>query len=251
MDRRTPRKRAAGFLADFVRRKVDVIHVNGNPDAPLIAKQVTSVIPIVFAVAGDPVGTGLVASLARPGGNVPGLSNQLTDAAGKRVELLREVVPGLHRLAIMANVASTLSDREIGEVRMAAGGLGLEVITAEIRGPGDIAPAFDALKGRAEALYVANDGIFAANQLSRHLGIGCAAADDLCFTGMARSWRAALLWHELSGSLPGSAELVDKILRGTKPADIPVEQPTKFDVAVNLITAKALGLPFPSFSGSR
>ena len=238
------RERAAGFLADFVRRKVDVIHVNGKPDA-LIAKQVTSVIPIVFAVAGDPVGTGLVASLARPGGNITGLSNQLTDAAGKRVELLR-VVPGLHRLAIMANVASTLSDREIGEVRMAAGGLGLEVITAEIRGPGDIAPAFDALKGRAEALYVANDGIFAANRL-RVATLALGARLPTIFA--SREWLEVGGLLSFGTNFPArfrrSAELVDKILRGTKPADIPVEQPTKFDLAVNLITAKALGLTIP------
>ena len=113
-----------------------------------------SVIPIVFAAAADPVGTGLVASLARPGGNVTGLSLQATDLAGKKLELLREVVPGLRRLAIMVNVGSPIGVLEMGEVQAAARTLGLEVVTSEIRRAEDIAPAFEALKGRAEALYV-------------------------------------------------------------------------------------------------
>ena len=117
--------------------------------AVLAAKQATSVIPIVFAVAADPVGTGLVASLARPGGNVTGLSIQATDLAGKRLELLREVVPGLRRLAIMANAGYPDAVLEMGEVQAAARTLGLEVATFEIRRAEDIAPAFEALKGRA------------------------------------------------------------------------------------------------------
>ena len=125
----------------------------GNPTV-LAAKQATSVIPIVFAAAGDPVGTGLVASLARPGGNVTGLSIQPTDLVGKRLELLREVVPGLRRLAIMANVDNPAVVLEMGEVQAAARTLGLEVATFEIRRAEDIAPAFEALKGRADALYV-------------------------------------------------------------------------------------------------
>ena len=156
-------ERFAEIAAEFVRLKVDVIVTAGG--AVLAAKQATSVIPIVFAVAADPVGGGLVASLARPGGNVTGLSLQHTDLAGKRLELLREVVPGLRRLAIMANVGYSAAVLEMGEVQATARTLGLEVATLEIRRAEDIAPAFEALKGRAEALYVAADPLVTANRI--------------------------------------------------------------------------------------
>ena len=162
--RRDAAERFAEIAAEFVRLKVDVIVTAGT--APVLAaKQATSVIPIVFAVAGDPVGSGLVASLARPGGNVTGLSIQSTDLAGKRLELLREVVPGLRRLAIMANVGNPVAVLEMGEVQAAARTLGLEVVTLEIRRAEDIAPAFEALKGRAEALYVVTDPLVNTNRV--------------------------------------------------------------------------------------
>ena len=132
-------------FAEFVRLKVDVIVTHATANI-LAAKRGTSVIPIVFAAVADPVGLGVVDSLARPGGNITGLSNQFTDAAGKRVELLREVVPGLRRLAVLANVGIANAALEIGEVETAAQTLGLEVATSEIRKAEDIAPAFDALK---------------------------------------------------------------------------------------------------------
>jgi putative ABC transport system substrate-binding protein len=141
-------ERAAEIAAEFVRLKVDVIVTSGTPQT-LAAKQATSVIPIVFATAGDPVGSGLVASLARPGGNVTGLATMGADVAGKRLELLRQVVPGLNRVAIMGNVDNP--SLELSETRAAAGSLGLEVDTLEIRQAEDIAPAFEALKGRAGA----------------------------------------------------------------------------------------------------
>jgi len=144
-------ERFAEIAAELVRLKVDVILTSGTPEV-LAAKQATSVIPIVFATAGDPVGNGLIASLARPGGNVTGMSLQSNDTAGKRVELLREVVPSLRRLAILANVGNPFSVLELGEAQAAARALGLEVDTLEIRRPEDIAPAFEALKGRAQAL---------------------------------------------------------------------------------------------------
>src|SRR5262249_26825534 len=238
-------ERTREIAAEFVRLKVNVIHVTGNPEA-LIAKQATSVIPIVFAVAGDPVGTGLVASLARPGGNVTGLSNQLTDAAGKRLELLREVVPSLRRIAIMANAASTLSAREVAEVQVAAVTLGIETISAEVRQPADIVPAFDTFRGRADALYLANDALFAAYRL--HVTTLALAARLPTIFG-SREWLETgglmSFGSNFVARFRRSADLVDKILRGTKPADIPVEQPTKFDLSVNLITAKALGLTIP------
>jgi putative tryptophan/tyrosine transport system substrate-binding protein len=143
---------------------VDIIVTTATPPT-IAAKRATSVIPIVFAVAGDPVGTGLVASLARPGGNVTGLSLQATDLAGKRIELLREVVPGLRRLAIMGNVGNSQVVLEMGEVQAAARTLGLDVITSEIRRAEDIAPAFEAFKGRADALFVVLDPVISSNRL--------------------------------------------------------------------------------------
>jgi putative tryptophan/tyrosine transport system substrate-binding protein len=155
-------ERAAEIAAEFVRLKVDVIVTYGTPPT-LAAKQATSAIPIVFALAGDPVGTGLVASLARPSGNVTGLSLQLTELTGKRLELLREAVPDLRRLAILGNVGNPFTVLEIDEVQAAARTLGLEVHTPEIRRAQDIAPAFEALRGRADAIYVSTDPLVLTN----------------------------------------------------------------------------------------
>src|SRR5207253_1785719 len=146
-------ERFAEIAAEFVRLKVDVILTHNTPPT-IAAKQATSVIPIVFATAGDPVGSGIVASLPRPGGNITGLSGQAPDTAGKRIELLREIVPGLRRLAILADVGNPFTDRDIGEVDGAARALALEVEVFEIRRAEDIGPAFKALQGRAQALYV-------------------------------------------------------------------------------------------------
>ena len=148
-------ERFAEIAAEFVRLKVDVIVTAGG--AVLAAKQATSLIPIVFAVAADPVGGGLVASLVQPGGNVTGLSTQFTDLAGKRLELLREIVSSLRQLAIMANAGYPAAVLEMAEVRATARTLGLEVATLEIRRAEDISLAFEALKGRAEVLYVCSD----------------------------------------------------------------------------------------------
>ena len=160
-------ERFAEIAAELVRRKVDVI-VTSATEAIVAAKQATSVIPIVFAAAGDPVGTGLVASLARPGGNVTGLSIQQTDVAAKRLEILREAVPGLHRLAILANVGSPSVVLDMREVQATAGTLGLEVTTSEIRQGEDIAPAFEALKSRADALYVCIDPLVSTHRIRIH-----------------------------------------------------------------------------------
>src|SRR5215831_864764 len=147
-------ERFAEIAAEFVRLKVEVIVTRGTASV-IAAKQATAVIPIVFASVGDPVGTGLVASLARPAGNLTGLSNLLHDTATKRLELLREVVPNLRRLAILANVANPGTVLSMREVQVTAPTLGLDVATSEIRRAEDIAPAFEAFKGRAEALFAA------------------------------------------------------------------------------------------------
>src|SRR5262249_44717235 len=156
-------ERYAEIAAEFVRLKVDVI-VTYSTWPVLAAKQATSVIPIVFAVANDPVGANLVASLARPGRNVTGLSVQQADVAGKKLELLRAVCPGLRHLAIMANTGNPGVMLEMGEAQAAARTLGLEAIKVEIRRAEDIAPGFDALKSRAEALYVCTDPLVVTNR---------------------------------------------------------------------------------------
>jgi putative tryptophan/tyrosine transport system substrate-binding protein len=239
-------ERAHEIAAEFVRRKVDVIVTSGTPIVAVV-KQATSTIPIVFAVAGDPVGNGLVASLARPGGNVTGLSLLQIEIAGKRLELLHEVVPGLRRLGIMGNFSNPPLALELSEVQKMANRLGLEVVTCEIRRPEDIAPAFDTLKARAEALYVEADTLVVANR-TRIIILALAARLPAIFNSREYVKEGALLSYgpNFPELFRRAADYVDKILRGTKPGDIPVEQPTKLDLVINLTTAKALGLDVPS-----
>ena len=238
-------ERYVEIAAEFVRLKVDVIVTTGAA-AIVTAKQATSVIPIVFAAAGDPVGTGLVASLARPGGNVTGLSLQTTDLVSKRLELLREVVPGLRRLAILANVGSPIGVLEMREVQATAGTIGLEVTTSEIRRAEDISPAFDALKGRVDALYVVAEPLVTTNRI--RISILAVGARLPTMHGTWDNVEAGGLMS-YAANFPDlyrrAAEYVDKILSGAKPGDIPVQQPTKFDLVINLTTAKVLGLMIP------
>jgi putative ABC transport system substrate-binding protein len=238
-------ERLGELAAELVRLKVDVI-VTGGTRQVVAAKQATSVIPIVFAAVGDPVGTGLVASLARPGGNATGLSLQATDLAAKRTELLREVVPGLRRLAIVANSDTRAAVVEMREVQATARTLGLEVVTSEIRRPEDIAPAFEALKGRAEAVYVCNDPLVTTHRARINtlaLGVRLPAmynVREFVEAGGLMSYGPSFL-----DLYRRTADFVDRILRGAKAADIPVEQPTKYELFINLKTAKALGLTIP------
>jgi putative ABC transport system substrate-binding protein len=237
-------ERFAEIAAEFVRSKVDIIVTAGG--AVVAAKAATAVIPIVFAVASDPLGSGLVASLARPGGNVTGLSVQVPDVAGKRIELLRELVPGFRTMAIMANVGYPAAVLEMGEVQAAARTLGLEVTIVEIRRAEDIASAFETLKSRAEVLYVCVDPLTDTNRIR----INALALDARLPTisGFREDLEAGgLIFYgpNVSHLFRRAADYVDKILRGAKPADIPVEQPTKFDLVLNLTTARALGLTMP------
>jgi ABC-type uncharacterized transport system substrate-binding protein len=237
-------ERFAEIADEFVRLKVDVIVTVGG--AVPAAKQATSVIPIVFAAASDPVGSGLVANLQRPGGNITGLSIQAPDIAGKRLELLHEVIQDLRRLAILVNVDYSAAVQEMREAQAAAGKLGVEVTTLEIRKAEDIASAFETLKGRAEALYVT------ADPLLNTYRVRIITLANIARLPMISSFREIV---ESGGSMsygPDNRDLfrragdyVDKILRGAKPGDIPVEQPTKFDLVINLTTAKALGLTVP------
>jgi putative ABC transport system substrate-binding protein len=212
----------------------------------IAARQATSVTPIVFAIAADPVSTGIVGSLARPGGTVTGLSIQHPDTAGKRLELLREVVPELRQLAIMANVGFPDALLELGEVQPMAKTLGLEVATLEIRRAEDIAPAFESLKGRAQALYVCADPLLITNRVRINtLALGARLPTMFGLREYVEAGGLMSYGPNIPDMFRRSAEYVDKILRGAKPSDLPVEQPTKFDFIINLTTAKALGLNVP------
>jgi ABC-type uncharacterized transport system substrate-binding protein len=238
-------ERYAAIAAEFVRLKVDVIVTSGTPPV-LAAKQATAVIPIVFAAVSDPVGTGLVASLARPGGNVTGLANQISDTSGKKLEFLREVAPGLRRLAILANVSNPAVALEMGEVQAAARTFGLEVTTSEIRRAEDIAPAFEALKGRADALYVCADPLVNTHRIRVNtLALAARLPTMHGFREYVEAGGLMSYGYNVPDQFRRAADYVDKILRGAKPADLPVEQPTKFDLVINLTTAKALGLEVP------
>jgi putative ABC transport system substrate-binding protein len=237
-------ERFAEIAAELVRMKVDVIVNSGS--AVLALKEATSVIPIVFTAGSDPVGSGYVSSLARPGGNVTGLSLQATETAGKRVELLREIVPSLRRLAIVANPGNPSNTLDMGEAQAAAHTLGLEVAKFEFRRAEDIAPGFQALKSRGDALYVCNDPLFFTNRIRINaLALGARLPTTYGFREHVEAGGLMSYGANFPNLFRRAADFVDKILRGAKPGDLPVEQPTKFDLVVNLSTAKALGLAVP------
>jgi putative ABC transport system substrate-binding protein len=234
------------IAAEFVRLKVDLIVTSSTNDS-IVMKQVAPQIPMVFAVSGDPVGVGLVASLARPGGNVTGLSIQSPDSTGKRLQLLREIVPGLHRLAILANPGSPQAMLEVSEVQAAARTFGLDVATSEMRQTADVNSTFELLKSRADALYVVADPLVNTNRiLIGTLALGARLPMMCGFRELVEAGCLMSYGPNLPDLYRRAAEFADKILRGTRPSDIPVEQPTKFDLVLNLTTAKALGLVVPS-----
>jgi len=238
-------ERYAALAAEFVRRKVDVILTSGT--AADAVRLTTSTIPIVFAVAVEPLSSGLVTNLARPGGNLTGLSSQTGDLGGKRLELLRDVVPNLRRLAIMGNAGYSAAVREMSEVQATARALGLDVVMLEVRRAEDFAPSFAALKNRADALYISSESLISANRV-RIVILALAERIPTVYGEKFHVEAGGLMSY--GANLPDlfrrSAEYVDKILRGAKPGDLPVEQPTKFDLVINLITAKALGITVPA-----
>jgi putative ABC transport system substrate-binding protein len=237
-------ERYTEIAAEFVRLKVDVVVTSGG--AVGAVKEATSIIPIIFAVANDPLATGLVASLARPGANVTGLSNQASALAAKRLELLREVVPDLRTLAIMADVGYPAAALELAEIQAMARKLGLEEATLEVRQAADIAPALEGLKGRAQALYVVSDPLITTNRMRVNiLALGARLPTMHSVKDNVEAGGLLCYGPNYPELFRRAGDLVDKILRGTKPGDIPVEQPTKFDLVINLITAKALGLTIP------
>jgi putative tryptophan/tyrosine transport system substrate-binding protein len=232
------------IAAEFVRLKVDVILTVGS--AAIAAKKATSTIPIVFALAADPVGNGMVASLARPGGNTTGLSIQSTDLAGKRIELLREMFPDLRRLAVIANVNASSAVLEIAEAQAAARKLGIDVDVLEIRRAEEIAPAFGTLKSSVQAIYLCPDPLINANHARINtLALGARLPTMHPFRDYLGAGGLMSYGTNNADLFRRAGDYVDKILRGAKPSDLPVEQPTKFDLIFNLTTAKALGITVP------
>jgi putative ABC transport system substrate-binding protein len=236
--------RLAEFAAELVRLKVDVIVTTGTGVPPL--KQATSTIPIIFTIANDPLGSGLVTNLSRPVGNVTGLSQFAAELGGKRVEILREIVPALKRLAILANVGNPVTASEIRQVQEAARSLGLEIVNSEVRRGEDIAPAIEALKDRADAIYVQTDPMMNTHRVRiSSLALGArlptlSGIQEYVDAGILLSYGPSFL-----DLFRRTGDYVDKILRGAKPADLPVEEPTKFDMIINLTTARVLGLKVP------
>jgi len=235
---------AAEIAAEFVRLKAAVIVTNYS--GAFAAKQATSVIPIIFVLGNDPVGSGLVASLPRPGGNITGFSVQAAEVAGKRLELLRETVPRLRRLAVMAHAGFPDAALEIGHVEAAAHAQGIEVAPLQIRRAQDIAIAFESLNPQADALYVVQDAVVVANRtaivafaLTRRLPTIFSARDFVQAGGLLS------YGPNYPGVFRRAADYVDKIMRGAKPSDLPIEQPTKFDLVINLTIARALGVTIP------
>jgi putative ABC transport system substrate-binding protein len=232
------------LAAELVYLKVDIIVTQGEV-ATRAVKEATSTIPIVMATSGDPVGAGLVASLARPGGNVTGLSSVAPDLIGKQLQLLKEAVPQLSRVAILYNPTHVFAVLSVKEAQVAAPALGLTVHPLEVRAPDELGPAFDAMtRERAEALLAFGDPF----TITHARGILDLAAK--------RRRPTTCNWLESAGCLisygPNRLDMfrrvatfVDKILKGAKPADLPVEQPTKFELIINLKTAKELGLTIP------
>ena len=234
--------RMSEIAAEFVRLKVDVILTAGTA-ATLAAKQATSIIPVVFTTVADPVGTGVVGSLSRPGGNITGLSNQSAEIAGKRVALLGEIVPNLRRLAILANTSSPIGVMETSETQLAAQTVGVDTVALAIRRAEEIAPAIEGIKGRADALYIASEALMNTNRFR----INSLAQDARLPTmhgekGYVEAGGLMSYGASFTDMYRRAAEYVDKILRGAKAADLPVAQPTKFELAINAKIAKALGL---------
>ena len=238
--------RLSGLAAELVPRKVDVIVVDGTATA-IVAKAATTTIPIVFTLAGDPVGSGLAASLARPGGNVTGLSNLAAELSGKQLQLLKEAVPEASRVAFLYNPGNPATAPALNGAQAAARALGIQLQVLEVRRPNELGKAFSEMtKGRAGALLTVSDAIFTTERVQL---LKLAAKGRLPVMFSDREYVEAGGLMSYGTNFPDqyrcAATYVDKILKGAKPADLPVEQPTRFDLAINMKTAKGLGLTFP------
>jgi len=240
------RDRLPDLVADLVRLKVDIIVASVNTDA-LVAKKTTRTIPIVMASAGDPVATGLVDSLARPGGNITGLSQMAPEMAGKRLELLKEIVPKLSRVAVLWNPQGTTSTLNWKELQLPARELGVKLQSLEVQSLNDFDKAFkDATKARAGALSIMPDQLFAGNlRRIADLAVKSRLPSIFHLSEFADSGGLVAYGPDRPDQFRRAASYVDKILKGAKPADLPVEQPTKFEFIINLKAAKQIGLMIP------
>ena len=234
------------LIADLVRVKVDIIVTSVTNDA-LAAKNATREIPIVMVAAGDPVATGIVASLARPGGNITGLSQMNPELIGKRLELLKEIVPELSSVAVLWNPEDPISVLGWQEIQLPARKLAVEAHSLEVRSPGDLDKAFDeAARTRVGALVIMPNPVFVTN-LKRIADFAAQSRLPSIFHLREFAEAGGLVSYGVDRSdlFRRAATYVDKILKGANPADLPIEQPTKFELVVNLKTAKALGLGMP------
>jgi putative ABC transport system substrate-binding protein len=238
--------RLSGLAAELVGLKVDVIVTSGTP-ASLAAKQATRTIPIVMAQLADPVGAGLVASLARPGGNVTGLTTQDADLGGKRLELLLEVVPKVSRLALLIDETNPGTVLIVKGTQAAARSVGVQLQSLGVRDPGELDRAFSAMKeARADALIVESSSMLFTSR-TRLADLALKNRLPTVFAQREYAEAGGLMAYaaDFSDLFRRAATFVDKILKGAKPADLPIEQPTKFDFVINLKTANALGLTIP------
>jgi putative ABC transport system substrate-binding protein len=238
-------QRFDSYAAEFVKLGVDAIVTSGS--APVLAaKRATTTIPIVFAANADPVGSGLVESFSRPGGNITGVSAQSGEAPGREIEFLHQLVPGLRRLAIIANAGSPGSMFEMKAAETAAHALGLEAATFPLQGPNDLATAFYKIAGHVDAIYAVPDPLVSTVRLQL---IAMALQARLPSTFGSRDYveSGGLMCYgaNIANNFARAGDFVDKILRGAKPADLPVEQPTKLEFVINRRTAKNLGLTVP------
>lgn len=239
-------ERLAEFAREFVRLDVDVIVTHGAPGS-FAAKAATARIPIVVAVTADMVGVGLVASLSRPGGNVTGMTDQVTELSGKQVQLLKELLPDVKRVAVLANRTNPAAARTSEATETAARQLGLQVRSLEVRSLGEIEPALDAAaRGRAGAVVVAHDPL-TVNHRARIARLAVAKRLPIVSASTLFAEAGGLMSYgpDLARFFRRAAVFVDRILKGAKPSDIPVEQPTQFDLFINLRTARALGVTIP------
>ena len=239
-------ERLPALAAELVRLNVDLILTHGTP-GPLAAKQATTTIPIVVAIAGDPVGNGLVASLARPGGNITGLSLLAPELGGKRLQLLMEVVPAVSRVAILWNAANPAPALVVKETEAAARTLGVRLQSLEVRGPDDYERAFQAaISGRAGALIAVEDPLVLTHQ-ARIVAFAAKRRLPAMYPNREYVDAGGLMSYgaNFRELFRRAATYVDKILKGAAPADLPVEQPTRFELVINMKTAKALGLTIP------
>ena len=238
-------ERIAEIAADYVHRRLDIIVTYGA--AAAVTKKATASIPIVLAVAADPLGTGLVTSLSHPGGNVTGLSLQQAESAGKRIGLLREIVPNLRHLAILFDASYRGSLKELDNVQVSARDLSLEVAPRGVQRADEVEPVLAGLKGKADAVYVIDNSLL-SDASPRIAALALGLRLPTIFTTLEAARAGALLSYgpNIPDLYRRAADYVDKILRGANPGDLPVEQPKKFDFVINLKTAKALGIEVPN-----